>query len=107
MNVTMSMNNVLNIVHAMALTTNNKKWLGERLIEEAKAETKQKAQLHKGDSATSDIITTGPLKGFRRMHKEDIQISPVVAMMFSEIDPLPTDFNVKEAYSNYLHKKYQ
>jgi len=72
MNVTMSMNNVLNIVHAMALTTNNKKWLGERLIEEAKAETKQKAQLHKGDSAT---LTNLNLKGWTPVFPQETHIT--------------------------------
>ena len=38
------MNNVLNIIHAMALSSSNKQWLGEQLINEAKAEKQTMAE---------------------------------------------------------------
>ncbi|MBO5537815.1 MAG: hypothetical protein J5971_02025 [Prevotella sp.] len=38
MNLTISMNTVLNFLHSMALSTNNKRWLADHLYEEVRAE---------------------------------------------------------------------
>ena len=40
MNLTISMNTVLNFLHSMALSTSNKQWLADHLYEEVKAERK-------------------------------------------------------------------
>ena len=38
MNVTVSMDSVLNFINSMSLSASNKEWLGRKLIEEAKVE---------------------------------------------------------------------
>ncbi len=40
MNLTISMDTVLNFLHSMALSTNNKRWLADHLYEEVRAEEK-------------------------------------------------------------------
>ena len=40
MNLTISMNTVLNFLHSMSLSTSNKRWLADHLYEEVKAEEK-------------------------------------------------------------------
>jgi hypothetical protein len=40
MDLTISMNTVLNFLHSMALSTSNKQWLADHLYEEVKAEKK-------------------------------------------------------------------
>ena len=40
MNLTISMNTVLNFLHSMALSTSNKRWLADHLYEEVRAEEK-------------------------------------------------------------------
>ncbi|MBQ8099653.1 MAG: hypothetical protein IJ244_09065 [Bacteroidaceae bacterium] len=40
MDLTISMNTVLNFLHSMALSTNNKRWLADHLYEEVRAEEK-------------------------------------------------------------------
>ena len=40
MELTISMNTVLNFLHSMALSTNNKRWLADHLYEEVRAEEK-------------------------------------------------------------------
>ena len=40
MNITISMNTVLNFLHSMALSTSNKRWLADHLYEEIRAEEK-------------------------------------------------------------------
>ena len=40
MNLTISMNTVLNFLHSMALSTSNKRWLADHLYEEVMAEEK-------------------------------------------------------------------
>ena len=39
MNLTISMNTVLNFLHALELSTSQKQWLADRLYEEVKAES--------------------------------------------------------------------
>ncbi len=40
MNLTISMNTVLNFLHSMSLSTSNKRWLADHLYEEVRAEEK-------------------------------------------------------------------
>lgn len=40
MNLTISMNTVLNFLHSMSLSTSNKRWLADQLYEEVRAEEK-------------------------------------------------------------------
>lgn len=40
MNLTISMNTVLDFLHSMALSTGNKRWLADHLYEEVRAEEK-------------------------------------------------------------------
>ena len=40
MDLTISMNTVLNFLHSMALSTSNKRWLADHLYEEVRAEEK-------------------------------------------------------------------
>lgn len=40
MNLTISMNTVLDFLHSMALSTDNKRWLADHLYEEVRAEEK-------------------------------------------------------------------
>ena len=40
MNLTISMNTVLNFLHSMPLSTSNKRWLADHLYEEVRAEEK-------------------------------------------------------------------
>ena len=107
MNVTISMDNVLNILHAMALTSSNKQWLGERLLREAQAETASVEASTAVGNQTGEVISEGPLKGFRRMRKEDLTISPTVAQLFGGVGALPEGFDVKRSYGDYLAKKYR
>ncbi len=48
MNLTISMNTVLNFLHSMALSTSNKQWLADHLYEEVKAEQKAAATTANG-----------------------------------------------------------
>ncbi|MBP3227920.1 MAG: hypothetical protein J6M53_03930 [Bacteroidaceae bacterium] len=43
MNVTLSMDSVLNFLHSMSLTASNKRWLAEHLLNEAKAEVREES----------------------------------------------------------------
>ena len=63
MNVTISMNSILNIIHAMALSSSNKQWLGERLISEAKAEKQAAAE---NNPATAANLVTPNVLRFQR-----------------------------------------
>ena len=56
-NVTLSMNRVLGIIHSMSLTPSNKKWLGEHLINEAKAEERKEGKVAKSPLITSEDLT--------------------------------------------------
>lgn len=44
METAFSLNNILTYLHSLSLSASNKKWLGERLIEEAKGATEGKTQ---------------------------------------------------------------
>lgn len=84
------MNNVLGIIHSMSLTPSNKRWLGERLIDEARAEYMAKRE------------TMTP-----RITREDLTIVPQVARLFRNVPPMPAEYDIKKEYAEYLCEKYQ
>ena len=91
MNLTISMNTVLNFLHSMALSTSNKQWLADHLYEEVKAERKAAA------------TTTS---GWPKIRREDLHISPEVMKLVEDIEPLPNDFDYDKARLEYLLKKH-
>ena len=91
MNLTISMNTVLNFLHSMALSTSNKQWLADHLYEEVKAERKAAA------------TTTN---GWPKIRREDLHISPEVMKLVEDIEPLPKDFDYDKARLEYLLKKH-
>lgn len=91
MNLTISMNTVLNFLHSMALSTSNKQWLADHLYEEVKAERKAAA-------ATAS--------GWPKIRREDLHISPEVMKLVEDIEPLPDDFDYDKARLEYLLKKH-
>ena len=91
MDLTISMNTVLNFLHSMALSTSNKQWLADHLYEEVKAE--QKA------ASTTD-------EGWPKLRREDLCISPEVMNLVEVIEPLPDDFDYDKARLEHLLKKH-
>ena len=91
MELTISMNTVLNFLHSMALSTSNKQWLADHLYEEVKAERKAAA-------------TTA--SGWPKIRREDMHISPEVMKLVEDIEPLPDDFDYDKARLEYLLKKH-
>ncbi len=91
MELTISMNTVLNFLHSMALSTSDKQWLADHLYEEVKAERKTAA-------------TTN--NGWPKIRREDIRISPEVMKLVEDIEPLPDDFDYDKARLDYLLKKH-
>ena len=91
MDLTISMNTVLNILHSMSLSTSNKQWLADHLYEEVKAEQEAAA-------------TTA--SGWPKIRREDIHISPEVMKIVEDIEPLPDDFDYDKARLEYLLKKH-
>lgn len=91
MNLTISMDTVLNFLHSMALSTSNKQWLADHLYEEVKAERKAAA------------TTTS---GWPKIRREDLHISPEVMKLVEDIEPLPKDFDYDKARLEYLLKKH-
>ncbi len=94
MNTTVVMNNLLNLIQSMALTTSNKQWLADHLYEEIKAESEQRTS---GTQAND----------WPKVRREDMVISEEVANMFHVNSPLPEDFDEKKAYVQYLYEKYK
>lgn len=90
MNLTISMDTVLNFLHSMPLSTNNKQWLADHLYEEVKAE-------QKAASMTDD--------GWPKLRREDLHISPEVMKLVEGFE-LPDDFDEDKARLEYLLKKH-
>lgn len=90
-NVTISMNNVLGIIHSMSLTASNKQWLAEKLIEEARTEKQTRKTTH-------DITP---------ITEKDLTIAPQVARLFSNVPPMPATYDIKKEYTEFLCEKYQ
>lgn len=91
MDLTISMNTVLNFLHSMALSTSNKQWLADHLYEEVKAEQKAAGM---ADS------------GWPKLRREDLHISPEVMKLVEDIEPLSDDFDDDKARLEYLLKKH-
>ena len=91
MDLTISMNTVLNFLHSMALSTSNKQWLADHLYEEIKAEQQAAA-------------TTN--NGWPKIRREDMRISPEVMKLVEDIEPLPDDFDYDKARLDYLLIKH-
>ena len=91
MDLTISMDTVLNFLHSMALSTSNKQWLADHLYEEVKAE--------KEAAAKTD-------NGWPKICREDLYISPEVMKLVEDIEPLPDDFDYDKAQLEYLLKKH-
>lgn len=91
MNLTISMNTVLNFLHSMALSTSNKQWLADHLYEEVKAEKK---------------AANMTIEGWPKLRPEDLHISPEVMKIVEDIEPLPDDFDEDKARLEYLLKKH-
>lgn len=96
MNLTISMDTVLNFLHSMALSTSNKQWLADHLYEEVKAE--QKAAADTGNAVAAD-------NGWPKLRREDLQISPEVANLVKGFE-LPEDADYDKLRLEYLMKKY-
>lgn len=56
MNVTVSMDSVLDFINSMSLSASNKEWLGRKLIEEAKVENKEMEMVKEGPRSTEERI---------------------------------------------------
>lgn len=91
MDLTISMNTVLNFLHSMSLSTSNKQWLADHLYEEVKAEQKAVAAI---DS------------GWPKLRRENLHISPEVMKLVEDIEPLPDNFDYDKARLEYLLKKH-
>ena len=91
MNLTISMNTVLNLLHALELSTSQKQWLADKLYEEMNTERKA-------------VATTA--SGWPKIRREDIHISPEVMKLGQGIKPLPDDFDYDKAKQEYLMQKY-
>ncbi len=102
MNLTISMNTVLNILHSMALSTSNKQWLADHLYEEVKAERLRADE----QSPEEEMATVTTNNGWPRIRREDMRISPEVMDLVKDIDPLPDDFDYDKARLDYLLKKH-
>lgn len=89
MDLTISMNTVLNFLHSMALSTSNKQWLADHLYEEVKAEQQAAA-------------TTN--NGWPKIRREDMRISPEVANLVKGFE-LPEDADYDQLKLEYLMKK--
>ena len=125
MDLTISMNTVLNFLHSMALSTSNKQWLADHLYEEVKAEKAaikqeqsqaglvpaERERLRVGASAgmqarpkVKTAATTN--NGWPKIRREDMRISPEVMKLVEDIEPLPDDFDYDKARLDYLLKKH-
>ena len=90
MNLTISMNTVLNFLHSISLSTSNKLWLAEHLYEEVKAEKKAAAKT---------------ASGWPKIRREDMHISPEVANLVKGFE-LPEDADYDQLRLDYLMKKH-
>ena len=103
MDLTISMNTVLNFLHSMALSTSNKQWLADHLYEEVKAERlrvgEQSSGMKKAAATTNN--------DWPKIRREDMRISPEVMKLVEDIEPLPDDFDYDKARLDYLLKKHE
>lgn len=86
MNVTVSMDSVLNFINSMSLSASNKEWLGRKLIEEAKAEA-----CDKQDESSAVLYKEYPLsprlqqlRGCAHISQEEIDSDERLAYILSK-----------------------
>ena len=126
MDLTISMNTVLNFLHSMALSTSNKQWLADHLYEEIKAEKKAASEREQSQvglaSAERERLRVGASAGMQarpevkaaattnngwpKIRREDMRISPEVMKLVEDIEPLPDDFDYGKARLDCLLKKH-
>ena len=99
MDLTISMNTVLDFLHAMSLTTSNKQWLADHLYEEVKAEKKKAVEAEEKKA----VATTAT--GWPKLRREDLYIAPEVANLVKGFE-LPEDADYDQLKLDYLMKKY-
>ena len=115
MDLTISMNTVLNFLHSMSLSTSNKQWLADHLYEEIKAEkaASEREQSQVGlASAESEqarpevkgAVTTN--NGWPKIRRVDMRILTEVMKLVEDIEPLPDDFDYDKARLDFLLKKH-
>ena len=63
MKATISLEGLLALIHAFSLSASNKRWLGEKLIEEAHAEEAKPAHISAGKEAKPAHISAGKFYG--------------------------------------------
>ena len=115
MDLTISMNTVLNFLHSMSLSTSNKQWLADQLYEEVKAE--KKAAIEQGQNQTGLIpsereqaqskvkAAATTHNGWPKIRREDMRISPEVANLVKGFE-LPEDADYDQLKLEYLMKKH-
>ena len=116
MDLTISMNTVLNFLHSMALSTSNKQWLADHLYEEIKAEKKAASEREQSqvglasaerDQARPEVKAAATTNnGWPKIRREDMRISPEVMKLVEDIEPLPDDFDYGKARLDCLLKKH-
>ena len=84
---TTAMNNLWNYLQGLSLSSRNKRWLAERLIE-----------------STAEQETNRQAEG--KITEADLMISPEVAALVKGFE-LPDDFDAEQAKLDYLTTKYK
>ena len=102
MDLTISMNTVLDFLHSMPLSTSNKQWLADHLHEEVKAERLRVGEQSSGMKKTAATANNG----WPKIRREDMRISPEVMKLVEDVEPLPEDFDYDKARLDYLLKKH-
>lgn len=91
MNLTISMETILNFLHSIPLSTSNKRWLADHLYAEvSEEETKKKS---KSDN------------GWPKIRREDLQVSPEVSDLVKGFE-ISEDENLDKLKLDYLMKKH-
>ncbi len=89
MDLNISMNKVLSMLHSMSLSTSNKQWLADHLYDEVR---KERALAEE---------TAWPT-----VSAEELLISPEVMKIVEDVEPLPEDYDLKKEKLGYLLKKH-
>ena len=109
MDLTISMNTVLNFLHSMALSTSNKQWLVDHLYEEVKAE-RLRVLAWENEQVRASGQSSGMQKvaatDWPKIRREDMHISPEVMKLVEDIEPLPDDYDYDKARLEFLLKKH-
>lgn len=101
MDLTISMDAVLNFLHSLTLSTSNKQWLADHLYEEVKAERLQVGEPGSEVQKTASIIDNG----WPKLRREDLHVSPEVTKLVKGFE-LPEDADYDKLKLEYLMKKH-